>query len=121
VDTTVALLAIILVLLGTLAVFAAFQGRGSTTPLATSAPGQTAAAVGTPNVVGKSVADATSALLAAGYGLVAFDVDNAARGTACAVARQQPAANATVSRGSTAMIWYVPGKDCTKGAKGKGD
>jgi hypothetical protein len=121
VDTTVALLAIILVLLGTLAVFAAFQGRGSTTPLATSAPGQTAAAAGTPNVVGKSVADATSALLAAGYGLVAFDVDNAARGTACAVARQQPAANATVSRGSTAMIWYVPGKDCTKGAKGKGD
>jgi len=76
---------------------------------------------GTPNVVGKSVADATSALLAAGYGLVAYDVDNTARGTACAVARQQPAANATVSRGSTAMIWYVPGKDCTKGSKGKGD
>jgi len=121
VDTTVALLAIILVLLGTLAVFAAFQGRGSTTPLATSAPGQTAAVAGTPNVVGKSVADATSALLAAGYGLVAYDVDNTARGTACAVARQQPAANATVSRGSTAMIWYVPGKDCTKGSKGKGD
>ena len=121
VDTTVALLAIILVLLGTLAVFAAFQGRGPTTPLGTSAPGQTAAAAGTPNVVGKSVADATSALLAAGYGLVAYDVDNTARGTACAVARQQPAANAAVSRGSTAMIWYVPGNNCTKSSKGKGD
>ena len=121
VDTSVALLAIILVLLGTLAVFAAFQGRGSTTPLATSAPGQTVAAAGTPNVIGKSVADATSALLAAGYGLVAYDVDNTARGTACAVARQQPAANASVSRGSTAMIWYVAGNNCTKGSKGKGD
>ena len=121
VDTTVALLAIILVLLGTLAVFAAFQGRGSITPLGTSAPGQGAPAAGTPNVVGKSVADATSALLAAGYGLVAYDVDNTARGTACAVARQQPAASAAVTRGSTAMIWYVPGNNCTKGTKGKGD
>ena len=121
VDTTVALLAIILVLLGTLAVFAAFQSRDGTTPLGTSGPGRSAPVAGTPNVVGKSVADATSALLAAGYGLVAYDVDSTARGTACAVARQQPAADAAVTRGSTAMIWYVAGKDCTKGAKGKGD
>ena len=122
IDTTVALLAIILVLLGTIAVFAAFQGRGGITPLGTSAPGRSApAAAGTPNVVGKSVADATSALLASGYGLVAYDVDNTARGAACTVARQQPAADAAVTRGSTAMIWYVAGKDCTKGTKGKGD
>jgi serine/threonine protein kinase len=122
VDTTLALLALILVLLGTLAVFAAFQGRGAVTPPGTNAPGRSApAAVTTPSVVGKSVADATSALLAAGYGLVAYDVDNTARGTACAVARQQPVANAAVTRGSTAMIWYVPGKDCTKGLKGNGD
>jgi predicted Ser/Thr protein kinase len=122
IDTTVALLAIILVLVGTLAVFAAFQGRSAVTPSGTNAPGASAqAAVMTPNVVGKSVADATSALLAAGYGLVAYDVDNTARGTACAVARQQPAASAAVTRGTTAMIWYVPGKDCTKGVKGKGD
>ena len=122
VDTTVALLAIILVLLGTLAVFAAFQGRGGGTPVATNAPGRSVpAAATTPNVVGKSVADATSALLAAGYGLVAYDVDNTARGTACTVARQQPAANAAVTRGTTAMIWYVPGNNCTKSSKGKGD
>ena len=121
VDTTVALFAIILVLLGTLAMFAAFQGRGSITPLATSAPGQSTVAAGTPDVVGKSVADATSALLAVGYGLVAFDADNTARGTACAVARQQPAASAAVTRGATAMIWYVPGNNCAKGTKGKGD
>jgi eukaryotic-like serine/threonine-protein kinase len=119
-DTTVALLAIILVLLGTLAVLAAFQG-GGVTPLGTSAPGRSAPVAATPNVVGKSVADATAALLAVGYGLVAYDVDNTARGTACAVARQQPAADAAVTRGSTAMIWYVPGKDCTKGVKGTGD
>src|SRR4029079_4334018 len=103
IDTTVALLAIILVLLGTLAVFAAFQGRGGITPLGTSAPSRSApAAAGTPNVVGKSVADATSALLAAGYGLVAYDVDNTARGTACTVARQQPAAGASVQSGRAA-------------------
>ena len=122
VDTTVALLAIILVLLGTFAVFAAFPRPSAVPPVGTIAPGQSAPAASvTPNVVGKSVADATSALLAAGYGLVAYDVDNTARGTACAVARQQPTANASVSRGSTAMIWYVPGNNCAKGSKGKGD
>lgn len=120
-DTTVALLAIVLVLAGTLAVFATFQGRGSIAPIATSAPARSPAPAGTPSVVGKSVADAVTALLAAGYGLVAYDVDNTARGTACAVARQQPAADSAIARGSTAMIWYVPGKNCTKGVKGNQD
>ena len=38
-----------------------------------------------------------------------------------AVARQQPAAGTSVTRGSVAQVWYVPGKDCIKGVKGKGD
>jgi hypothetical protein len=122
IDSTVALLAIVLVLAGTLALFAAFQGRGAIVPLSSVAPGASApAASGTPNVVGKSVADGSAALLAAGFGLVQYDVDNGARGTACAIARQQPAAGASVARGSVAQIWYVAGKDCVKGVKGKGD
>jgi hypothetical protein len=122
VDTTVALLAIILVLVATLAVFAAFQGRTAAPPAATPGPGRSAApaAAVTPNVVGKSVADATAALIAVGYGLVGYDVDNTARGTPCTVARQQPAASSAVTRGATAMIWYVPGNNCTKSAKGNG-
>jgi serine/threonine protein kinase len=122
IDSTVALLAVILVLAGTLAVFAAFQGRSTIVPLPSIAPGQSApAASGTPSVVGKSVADATATLLGAGYGLVQYDVDNNARGSACAIARQQPAAGTSVTRGSVAQVWYVPGKDCLKGVKGKGD
>ena len=122
IDSTVALLAVILVLAGTLAVFAAFQGRSAIVPLPSVGPGQTApAASGTPNVVGKSVADATATLLGAGYGLVQYDVDNNARGSACAVARQQPAAGTSVTRGSVAQVWYIAGKDCVKGVKGKGD
>jgi len=122
VDSTVALLAVILVLAGTLAIFAAFQGRGAVVPLPT-APAASArnAAGGTPNVVGKTVADATATLLSAGFGLVQYDVDSGARGTACAVSRQQPAAGAAVTRGTVAQIYYVAGKDCLKGVKGKGD
>jgi serine/threonine protein kinase len=122
IDSTVALLAVILVLVGTLAVFAAFQGRAQIVPLPSLGPGQSApAASGTPSVVGKSVADATATLLGAGYGLVQYDVEKDARGSACAVARQQPAAGTSVTRGSVAQVWYVPGKDCIKGVKGKGD
>jgi serine/threonine protein kinase len=122
IDSTVALLAVILLLAGTLAVFAAFQGSAQIVPLPSTVPGQSApAAAGTPNVVGKSVADATSTLLGAGYGLVRYDVDNSARGSACAIARQQPAAGSSVTRGSVAQVWYVPGKDCIKDVKGKGD
>ncbi|HUQ42276.1 MAG TPA: protein kinase [Candidatus Limnocylindrales bacterium] len=123
IDTTVALLAIILVLVGTLAIFAAFQGRANPAPGAAPSPSaaRTAAAQGAPNVVGKSVADAVPALLAAGFGLVQYDVDNNARGTACAVARQEPAGGAAVARGSTAKVFYIPGKDCVKDVKGKRD
>src|SRR4051812_1881148 len=124
VDSTVALLAVILILAGTLALFAAFQGRGVVVPAASGgAPARTnaPAASGTPNVVGKSVADGTAALLGAGFGLVQYDVDNNARGNACAIARQQPAAGAAVTRGSVVQIWYVPGKDCLAGVKGKRD
>lgn len=122
VDTTVALVAIILILVGTLAAFAAFQGGGAVVPGGpnASATRSGAAQSGAPTVVGKPLADAISGLIAAGFGLVQYDVDNSARGTACAVARQDPAAGATFTRGATARVFYVPGKDCVKDVKGKG-
>jgi hypothetical protein len=64
------------------------------------------------------------ALIAAGFGQVQWDVDASSRGTACAVARQDPAAGASFTRGAVARVFYVPGANCVtnvKGAKGKGD
>ena len=122
-DTTVALLAIMLILVGTLAAFAAFQGRGAVVPGGAnpSAARSGAAQAGAPNVVGRPIADAVSSLISAGFGLVQYDVDNSARGTACAVARQDPAVGASFTRGATARVFYVPGKDCVKNVKGKSD
>jgi beta-lactam-binding protein with PASTA domain len=75
------------------------------------------AATVTPNVVGKSAQDAIDQLLAAGFGRIAYDVDTTARGTACAVTRQDPAAGASFTRGANATIFYIAGKDCVKGKK----
>ena len=120
ISTTVALLAIIAVLVGTLLVFATVQGRAPTVPLG-SAPARTGAATtGAPNVFGRTVADAVPQLLAAGFGQVEYDVDSTATGSGCTVARQQPAAAATFTRGSTMQIWYVRGTDCLVGVKGSG-
>ena len=111
--TTLALLAIIVVLVATLGIFASFQGR---TPevLPPASPGATAAAAGAPNVVGSKLSEATAALLAAGFRRVSWDVDVTQRGAACAVVRQQPAAGAAFRRGDEAQVWYVPGNNCTK-------
>jgi hypothetical protein len=68
-------------------------------------------------VVGRSAQDAIDQLLAAGFGRIAYDVDPNARGTACAVTRQDPAAGATFARGANAMIFYIAGRDCVKGKK----
>jgi hypothetical protein len=117
IDTTVALLAIVAVLVATLAIFASFQGRAVDTPLATGAPSAPAARI-TPNVVGKDVDDAGRLLIAAGYrSPVPWQVDPAARGTACSVARQEPAPGTAVQQGATARLFLVGGKDC--GGKSK--
>jgi predicted Ser/Thr protein kinase len=122
IDTTVALLAIIVVLVATLLVFAAFQGRTPAVPGARTGPAATATtAAGAPSVIGKTVSEASQQLLAVGFGLVEYDVDTTARGTACTVSRQTPAAGATFGRGSTAKILYVPGSGCLNGVKGNRD
>ncbi len=116
VDATIALLAVLAVLLGTLIVFASFQGRTPISP--TPSPARTGAASVTPNVVGKPAQDAIEQLLAAGFARVAYDVDSGASGAACSVARQEPASGASITREASAMIWYVPGRDCVKGKSG---
>ena len=118
IDSTVALLAVIAILVGTLVVFASFQGRAPAAPSASAPARSGAATVTTPNVVGKDVNDAISQLIAAGFGRVVWDVDSAAKGTACTVSRQDPAAGASFTRGSQASVFYIPGKDCVKGRGG---
>ena len=117
IDSTVALLAVIAILIGTLVIFASFQRSGSGNPTPTVAR-TGAPAAGAPNVVGKDVNDAISQLVAAGFGRVAWDVDSAAKGTACTVSRQDPTAGSSFSRGANATVFYVAGKDCVKGRGG---
>ncbi|HEY6958508.1 MAG TPA: serine/threonine-protein kinase [Candidatus Limnocylindria bacterium] len=114
VDSTLALLAVIAVLVATLVVFAEFQGRSVVTP--TASPTSSGALLsGTPNVVGKNVRDAANTFIAAGFkSPVAWQIDPSAKGTPCAVARQQPAAGASYQRGQDATLYLVGGADCSK-------
>jgi serine/threonine-protein kinase len=116
IDSTIALLAVIAVLTGTLIVFASFGSR-TPSPTPSASAQRSGAATVTPNVVGRSAQDAIDQLLAAGFGRIAYDVDTTARGTACAVTRQDPAAGASFTRGANATIFYIAGKDCVKGKK----
>lgn len=114
VDSTLALLAVIAVLVATLVVFAQFQGRNVVTPTA-SPPATGATISGTPNVIGKNVRDAANTLIAAGFkSPVSWQIDPSAKGTACTVSRQQPAAGASFQRGQEATLYLVGGKDCSK-------
>ncbi len=109
--TTLALLAIISMLVATLAIFASFQGRvADTRPTASvSAP----AARVTPNVVGRNVNEAGLALIAAGFrSPVPWQVDPLARGQPCTVARQEPAAGTAIQPNATARLFIVAGGNC---------
>jgi hypothetical protein len=66
--------------------------------------------------VGSKLGEAIGVMQAAGFARVAWDVGQGAGGS-CAVTRQEPAPGTTVTRGATATLFYVAGKDCTK----KGD
>jgi tRNA A-37 threonylcarbamoyl transferase component Bud32 len=119
VDTTVALLAIVAVLIATLAIFASFQGRAVNTP--TASPAASAAARVAPNVVGRNVNEAANALISAGFrSPVSWQVDPQARGPACSVVRQEPAAGTAVAPGAEARLFLAPG-NCGGGNSGKKD
>jgi len=115
-DSTVALLAMVAVLVALLVFFASFPRGLSPAPTpAASATGPTRLAA--PNVVGKRLAEAIGDLRGSGFGVVQWGPDTTSRGSACTVTRQDPAAAAQFDRGQTATLAYVPGKDCA----GKGD
>lgn len=110
IDTTAALLAVILVLAGTLIVFAAFRGGIPGGPGPTASP--SAQAGRTPSVVGKTLKEARPVLLGAGFGLMEYAPESGATGAPCAIVRQVPAAGASFQRGATAQVFYVAGRDC---------
>lgn len=109
VDTTIALVAIVAVLIATLAVFASFQGR-TVDARPTTGPSASAAARLVPNVIGKNVNEAANLLIAAGFkSPVPWQVDPAARGPACSVVRQEPSAGAPYAAGAEARLFLAPG------------
>jgi tRNA A-37 threonylcarbamoyl transferase component Bud32 len=117
VDTTIALVAIVAVLIATLAIFASFQGRGVDAGPTTS-PAASAAARVAPNVVGKNLSEAANVLIAAGFrSPIPWQVDPAARGPACSVVRQEPAANTAYAAGAEARLFLAPG-NCGGGGRG---
>ncbi len=112
IDTTLALLAIVAVLIATLAIFASFQGR-ALDARPTTGPSASAAAAVTPNVVGQNVEDAGRILCAAGFRCpIPWQADPLARGQPCSVARQEPQAGTAIRPGATAQLFLVSGKDC---------
>jgi eukaryotic-like serine/threonine-protein kinase len=113
-DSSVAILAVLAILFALFLFFSSFQK--SPAPGANSTAAPSAAAAGTPNVVGKKLADAITTLQAAGYANVAW-TPGQGQGGACAVVRQDPPAGTTLGRGATTTLSYIAGKDCTK----KGD
>jgi serine/threonine protein kinase len=113
-DSSVAILAVIAILFALFLFFSSFQK--SATPGANPTVAPSGAVTGTPNVVGKKLADAIGALQAAGFANVAWAPGDG-QGGACAVLRQDPAAGTALARGATTTLTYVAGKDCTK----KGD
>jgi serine/threonine protein kinase len=121
IDTTLALMAIVAILVATLAVFASFQGRAVNTP-PTASPGASAAARVAPNVVGKSLNEAANALISAGFhSPVSWQVDPLARGSACSVVRQEPAAAAAFAPGAEARLFLAPGNCGGNSGSGKKD
>ncbi len=113
-DSSVAILAVLAILLALFLFFSSFQ-RGAlpgTNP--TAAP--SAAAAGTPNVVGKRLSDAISSLQAAGFPVIEW-APGQGQGTECAVVRQDPPAGTALARNAKTTLSYLAGKDCTK----KGD
>jgi serine/threonine protein kinase len=113
VDTTIALVAIVVVLVATLAILASFQGR-AVDARPTAVPSASTPARVAPNVVGKNVDEAARLLIAAGYrSPVPWQVDPAAQGQACTVARQEPQPGTAVQQGATARLFLVGGRDCS--------
>lgn len=115
VDSTLAVLAVILVLLAVIALFARFPDIAPQAPATPTATAPAATVGVTPNVLGKELKDAVRDLQRAGFAGVRWDLARDTQGKPCSVARQEPSAGTAIARGATAAVFYVSGKDCTKG------
>ena len=115
-DTLLALGVVLAILVAVVLFFARFPSApfGSVTDGHPTAPTSTSAGHLAPNVVGRDVNDAANALIAAGYRApIPWTMDPQAKGTACSVVSQQPAAGTSVQPGSAASLVIVSG-DCAK-------
>jgi serine/threonine-protein kinase len=110
-DNSVAILAVLAILFALFLFFSSFPKSGPAGANPTAAP--SAAAAGTPNVVGKRLSDGISTLQAAGFANIAW-APAEGQGGACAVVRQDPPAGTVLARGATTTLTYIAGKDCTK-------
>jgi serine/threonine protein kinase len=111
-DTLLALGVVLAILVGVVFFFAKFPSSTIGGSGATATP--TRVAGRTPSVVGQDVNEAASALIAAGYrSPVEWTMDAQAKGKACSVISQQPAAGTSVPSGATASLVIVAG-DCAK-------
>ena len=113
-DNSVAILAVLAILLALFLFFSSFPR--SAPPGANASATPSAAVAGTPNVVGKKLADAISSLQAAGFPIIEW-APAQGQGGECAVVRQDPPAGTALARGAKTNLSYIAGKDCTK----KGD
>jgi serine/threonine protein kinase len=112
-DSSVAILAVLAILFALFLFFSSFP-RGAAAPAGGGAtPAATAAAPGTPNVVGKKLADAVSTLQAAGFGVIEW-APGQGQGGQCTVVRQDPPGGTALARGAKTTLLYIAGKDCTK-------
>jgi len=111
-DTTVAILAVLAILLALLLFFSSFPKASAPAPTASSAP--SVAARLSPSVVGRRLQEGIDQLLAAGYQSVSYDVAQGS-GAGCTIVRQDPPAGTPVARGASASLFYIAGKDCRKG------
>jgi serine/threonine protein kinase len=110
-DNSVAILAVLAILFALFLFFSSFPKSAPAGANPTAAP--SAAAAGTPNVVGKRLSDGISTLQAAGFANIAW-APAEGQGGACAVVRQDPPAGTVLARGATTTLTYIAGKDCTK-------
>ncbi|MBI2773042.1 MAG: serine/threonine protein kinase [Chloroflexi bacterium] len=110
VSSTVAILAVAIVVLSVVLLFMRFgdvPALGGPTPTAS-------AALVTPNVVGKSVSEAASILLGAGFRdpqgrrEIPWELVPGATGAACSVVRQDPAPATSYRPGAAAKLFLVP-------------
>ena len=112
-DTLIALGAVLAILIGVVFFFAQFPSTSVGGSNATATPASSSART-TPNVVGQDVNEAATALIAAGYrSPVEWTMDQQAKGTACSVVSQQPAAGSPVRTGGSATLVIVAGS-CAK-------